>query len=139
MPISLDTSACRNFDTAVASEWLLTNGLGGYSAGTVAGVNTRKYHGLLVVAAKPPVQRYLVLSRVEDRVILPASGTQSAAIYDLSTNEFADIVHPQGYKHLLSFDLAGPGDGGGAGPTWRYSLGTAGILEKSITLLHHQK
>ena len=136
MSIAFDAGTCRNFDTAVATEWLITNGLGGYASGTLAGVNSRKYHGLLVVAVKPPVQRYVVLSHVEDRVIIDGverGGGGGGGVYDLSTNEFADIVHPQGYKHLLSFELAGPG----GGPVWRYSVGGA-VLEKSITLVHGQ-
>ncbi len=70
--------SCRNLDTALAAEWLCTNGLGGYASGTVAGANTRKYHGLLVVAAKPPVQRYVVLSRVEDRVVIGGAANPNA-------------------------------------------------------------
>ena len=98
------------------------------------GANTRKYHGLLVVAAKPPVQRYVVLSRVEDRVVAASNGNGGSAhgpaIYDLSTNEFADIIHPQGYKQLVAFELR-------HGPVWRFQLGDA-VLEKSITLVHGQ-
>jgi predicted glycogen debranching enzyme len=142
LPISLDTEACRNFDQSIQTEWLATNGLGGYASGTVAGANARKYHGYLVVAAKPPVQRYVVLSRVEDSVILGnaadslAGGKTSAGpgsgggVYDLSTDEFSDIIHPQGYKNLISFELA-------HGPTWRYQVGDA-VIEKSITLVHGQ-
>ena len=126
--ISFDTAACRNFDTAINAEWLLTNGLGGYASGTLAGANTRKYHGLLVVAAHPPVQRYVVLSRVEDRVVIP--GATEGGVVDLSTDEFADIIHPQGYKSLISFELA-------HGPIWRFQVGDA-IIEKSITLVHGQ-
>ena len=120
MSISFDADTCRNLDVSIAAEWLCTNGLGGYASGTVAGVNTRKYHGLLVVAAKPPVQRYVVLSRVEERLVMgnaagegPGGGV--GAVYDLSTNEFTDIIHPQGYRLLAGFDLAGPGGAGGAG------------------------
>ncbi|MCL2648488.1 MAG: glycogen debranching enzyme N-terminal domain-containing protein, partial [Phycisphaerales bacterium] len=69
MAIAFNAEECRDFETAMNAEWLCTNGLGGYASGTVAGANTRKYHGYLVVAVKPPVQRYVVLSRVEDRVI----------------------------------------------------------------------
>lgn len=134
--ISFDAESCRNLDTAMGAEWLCTNGLGGYASGTVAGANTRKYHGLLVVAAKPPVQRYVVLSRVEDRVVSSPAGTAAAgggngsSIYDLSTNEFADIIHPQGYKQLVSFELR-------HGPVWRYQIGEA-IVEKTVTLVHSQ-
>src|SRR5689334_22013850 len=106
MPIEFNTETCRNFDSAIAAEWLCTNGLGGYASSTVAGANTRKYHGLLVVAAHPPVQRYVVLSRVEDRILIGANGNgnggggepkpnAASAVYDLSTNEFTDIIHPQ--------------------------------------------
>ncbi len=129
MTISFDTPSCRNLDTSIAAEWLCTNGLGGYASATVAGVNTRKYHGLLVVAAKPPVQRYVVLSRVEDRVVI-GNGGGGGAVYDLSTNEFADIIHPQGYLLLNSFEQ-------GAGPVWRFQVGDA-VIEKSVTLVHGQ-
>src|SRR3954470_21883273 len=77
--ISMNAEQCRQFETSIAAEWLCTNGLGGFASGTVAGANTRKYHGLLVVAAHPPVQRYVVLSRVEDRVIVGTGGAPAAA------------------------------------------------------------
>ncbi len=139
LPISFDTENCRNLETAISAEWLCTNGLGGFASGTVAGANTRKYHGLLVVAAHPPVQRYVVLSRVEDRIVTGntnggATGGGATGVYDLSTNEFTDIIHPQGYKHLISFELS-PSAGGG--PVWRYQLGDA-VIEKSVTLVHGQ-
>jgi predicted glycogen debranching enzyme len=129
LSISLDAQACRNFDSAVNLEWVATNGLGGYASGTVVGVNTRKYHGYMVVAAKPPVDRFVALARVEDRVIVsPKGGAQVVA--DLSTNEFADVIHPQGYKNLVSFELR-------AGPVWRYEVGGV-IIEKSLTTVHGQ-
>ena len=141
-----DTEACRNFDTAISTEWLCTNGLGGYASGTIAGANARKYHGYLVVAAHPPVQRYVVLSRVEDRLIvgggaeaapMAVGGGQPAVtgggVYDLSTDEFADIIHPQGYKNLISFEMGHEG----GGPVWRFQVGDA-VIEKSITLVHGQ-
>ena len=132
--IALDTPTCRNFDASSALEWLCTNGLGGFASGTVAGVNTRKYHGYLVVAAKPPVERYVCLSRVEDRVIVEppkkAGGGGVAIVADLSTNEFADVIHPQGYQNLLSFEMR-------AGPVWRYQVGDV-TIEKSLTLVHGQ-
>src|SRR4051794_21234591 len=128
----MNAEQCRQFETSIAAEWLCTNGLGGFASGTVAGANTRKYHGLLVVAAKPPVQRYVVLSRVEERVIIGSGGTagSSAAAYELSTNEFGDVIHPQGYQQLLSFEL-------GHGPVWRFQAGEA-VIEKSITFVHGQ-
>ncbi|MCL2640112.1 MAG: amylo-alpha-1,6-glucosidase, partial [Phycisphaerales bacterium] len=129
MPITLNTEQCRNLETAINTEWLCTNSLGGYASGTVAGANTRKYHGHLVVALKPPVQRYVILSHVEDRIIIDTAGESAEpTFYDLSTNEFVDVVHPHGYRNLISFELR---DGC---PVWRYQAGVA-ILEKSITLI----
>ena len=51
-------------------EWLTTNGLGGYASGTACGANTRRYHGLLVAALEPPGQRTVLLSRVDETVIV---------------------------------------------------------------------
>ncbi len=124
MSMVFDTAACRNLDQAINLEWLRTNGLGGYASGSMSGANTRKYHGYLVVAAHPPVERYVVLSRVEDRV------TVGGVSYDLSTDEFPGTINPQGYKNLISFEL-------NAGPVWRYQVGDA-VIEKSVTLIHGQ-
>src|SRR5215207_1283432 len=51
-------------------EWLSTNGLGGYASGTACGANTRRYHGLLVAALEPPGQRMVLLSRLDETVIV---------------------------------------------------------------------
>jgi glycogen debranching enzyme len=53
--IEFDETICRDLDLSAKREWLETNGLGGYASSTVAGLNTRRYHGLLVAATKPPV------------------------------------------------------------------------------------
>src|SRR5688572_9953932 len=70
---SVDWSALapRDAEHLLTREWLVTNGLGGYASGTVAGVLTRRYHGLLVAALPAPVGRILMLSRVWERVRLP--------------------------------------------------------------------
>jgi predicted glycogen debranching enzyme len=52
-------------------EWLVTNGLGGYASGTIAGVATRRYHGLLIAALPAPLGRWLMLSHLSERVRLP--------------------------------------------------------------------
>src|ERR687885_2444022 len=52
-------------------EWLVTNGLGGYSSGTIAGLATRRYHGLLVAALPNPLGRVVMLNHVVERVTLP--------------------------------------------------------------------
>src|SRR5689334_17482922 len=58
-------------------EWLVTNGLGGYSSGTIAGLATRRYHGLLVAALPNPLGRVVMLNHLVERVTLPTgSSTQ---------------------------------------------------------------
>ena len=105
---------------SLAREWLVTDGRGGYASGTVAGVNTRRYHGLLVAPLAPPLGRTVLLARLEERL---TSGEQTVA---LSSNEFEDgTVHPQGYRHLERFSLEG------GVPTWRYRAGGA-LLQKQI-------
>jgi predicted glycogen debranching enzyme len=65
--IRLDGEECRD----LTREWLITNGLGGYASGTVAGPNTRRYHGLLMAALRPPVQRVLLLAELHASLISP--------------------------------------------------------------------
>ena len=49
----------------IEREWIITNGMGGYAASTVFGINTRKYHGLLIAPLTPPARRHLILSKVD--------------------------------------------------------------------------
>ena len=62
----------------------MTNGLGGFACGTVAGANTRRYHGLLVASLRPPVERTLLVAKIELSVHYLDVET------DLSANEFAE-------------------------------------------------
>jgi predicted glycogen debranching enzyme len=70
------------------TEWLLTNGMGGYAMGSVAGTPTRRYHALLVAAVRPPVERIVALSAVIDRVQL-RMGTERAREITLTPLHFA--------------------------------------------------
>ncbi len=81
-------------------EWLQTNGLGGYASSTVAGLNTRRYHGLLMAATKPPVGRVLLLSKLEETVVVEGRR------YDLGTNQYPGVIHPEGYLLLKDFRQA---------------------------------
>jgi len=89
--------ASLSLDDLLSREWLTTNGLGGYSASTLCGANTRKYHGLLVAAMTPPVRRMVLLSRMEETLFF--DGWPHA----LSTNEYPETVNPLGYKLLRAF------------------------------------
>ena len=61
-----DEPVCPNLDIAIHREWLETNGIGGFASSTITGLNTRRYHGLLVAATKPPVGRMVLLSKLEE-------------------------------------------------------------------------
>ena len=65
-----DESVCRNLDVAIQREWLEANGIGGFASSTITGMNTRRYHGLLVAATKPPVGRMVLLSKLEETLIV---------------------------------------------------------------------
>ena len=68
--ISFDRATTGNLEQALSREWLETNGLGGFASSTIAGANTRRYHGLLTAATKPPVGRVLLLSKLEETLIV---------------------------------------------------------------------
>jgi predicted glycogen debranching enzyme len=90
----------RNLAVSTRREWLLTNGLGGYAMGTVSGVNTRRYHGLLVAAIKPPATRMVLLAGIE--CTLHANNTE----YGLSSNQYPGAIYPEGYHFLEGFRAA---------------------------------
>ena len=99
MAYRLNQEQCRDFEFSSRREWLLTNGIGGYAMGTASGANTRRYHGLLVAATKPPTTRMVLLAGIE---AYASVGTQS---YGLSTNQYVGAVHPTGYTILESFSV----------------------------------
>jgi len=93
--ITVGRDTCRQLDAALDREWLVTNGIGGYASGTVAGANTRRYHGLLVAALQPPRDRLVMLAKVDEELVV------DDRTFYLSTNEYHDgTIHPTGYIHL---------------------------------------
>jgi predicted glycogen debranching enzyme len=97
--IRFGQDVCGNLDEALRREWLETNGLGGFASSTIVGLNTRRYHGLLVAATKPPVGRYVLLSKLEETLLLDGRA------FDLSANRYPSVVHPQGFRYLKQFRL----------------------------------
>src|SRR6266545_5245952 len=97
--IELDQNICRDLETAQTREWLETNGLGGFASSTIVGLNTRRYHGLLTAATKPPVGRLVLLSKFEEVFIVDGRR------YDLSTNQYPGTIHPQGFQFQTAFRL----------------------------------
>jgi predicted glycogen debranching enzyme len=119
-PVALVRAETGDFALACQREWLVTNGLGGFASGTVGGALTRRYHGLLVAALAPPVQRTVLVAKLEIGV------HYGGHAYALGSNEYADgTVHPQGQRLIESVAL----DGGV--PVWRYALGDA-LLEQRV-------
>lgn len=120
MTIEFGREICGELSLAERREWLVTNGIGGYASGTVAGLLTRRYHGLLVAALKTPLGRTLLVTKVDETIIY---GEKS---YPLHTNRWADgTVDPHGYRHIESFYLEG------TTPVWRFACADA-ILEKRV-------
>jgi glycogen debranching enzyme len=115
----------QDLSSALRTEWLLTNGLGGYAMGTVLGANTRRYHGLLVAALTPPTGRVVALHSVIEQLLLGDDD-----LVELSSHPFGDdaALHPAGHEHLEAFD---PMQSRGA--RWVYRVG--GItLTRTLTL-----
>ncbi len=98
MKISFDKSVTQNFEEAIRREWLETNGLGGWASSTISGAHSRRYHGLLVAATKPPVGRMVMLSKLDETIEIDGKR------YDLSTNRYPGVVHPRGFEFLQTFE-----------------------------------
>ncbi len=108
--LSLGRGICANVEAGLNHEWLVTNGLGGYAAGTIVGATTRSYHGLLVAALRPPVERSVLVSKIDEEVELTTgrNGRDAPRIYKLGVNEYQDgTIDPHGYTYLERFALDG--------------------------------
>jgi predicted glycogen debranching enzyme len=120
-----DQSVCRDLDVASRREWLETNGLGGFASSTITGLNTRRYHGLLVAATKPAqraLRRMVLLSKMEETLVIDGRR------FDLSCNRYPGVVHPQGHTHLKQFRQD-------PFPVFLYEVN--GLeLEKSVFMVH---
>ena len=118
--IKFGRDICAHYESATAREWLVTNGIGGYASGTISGVLTRRYHGLLIAARKPPLDRKLLLVKLDETVEYDGESIS------LFTNRWDDgSVNPDGYRYIESFYLDG------IIPVWKYTFADA-LLEKRI-------
>ena len=110
-----------NYEEAVQFEWLETNGLGGWASSTIIGSNTRRYHGLLVASTTPPIERMVLVSKIDERLII------NDQPFELGVNDFGDAINPVGNQYLSKFtkDLL---------PEWTYELN--GItIKKTICMV----
>lgn len=107
-----------SYESGAEREWLVANGLGGYASSTAVGANTRAYHGLLVAALEPPVDRRLLLSSLDEEI----------AGVSLANHKYPGVINPQGFRHLLEFGLD---------PLPRFRYRSDWIeLEKTVFMIH---
>jgi len=119
--IEFDQEGCRDLNIALTREWLETNGIGGFSSSTITGLNTRRYHGLLIAATKPPVGRFVLLSKLEETLLI------NGRCYELSSNQYPGVIHPQGFNYQTGFRLD---------PFPRFTYEIEGVrLEKSVFMV----
>ncbi|MEQ1762808.1 MAG: amylo-alpha-1,6-glucosidase [Pyrinomonadaceae bacterium] len=120
--INFDSNICNDFAAASSREWLETNGIGGFASGTLAGSNSRRYHGLLTAATKPPLGRLTLVSKIEETVSVDGESNE------LSSNQYPGSVSPTGFRYLTSFRLD-------PFPIWTYAV--SGVeIEKRIFMVH---
>ncbi|HSK73975.1 MAG TPA: amylo-alpha-1,6-glucosidase, partial [Pyrinomonadaceae bacterium] len=120
--IFFESELCTNFAESTSDEWLETNGIGGFASSTISGANTRRYHGLLIAATKPPLGRLILLSKFEETLTIDGKS------FNLSANQYPDSIYPEGYKYLKNFRLE-------PFPIWTFEV--EGIeIEKSVFMIH---
>lgn len=125
--INLAPARLRDLSETLATEYLVPNGLAGYMMGTVAGARTRQYHGFLVAALVPPVQRTLLVAQVD------VTAAIAGETYPLATHCYGGgVVQPDGYRRASSFTLV---DGL---PRWSHTLGEGRTLTQTHFLMHEQ-
>src|SRR5665647_2354383 len=112
--ITYQKEALSHFGELIEKEWLITNGLGSYASSTVLGINTRKYHGLLVAALDPPGNRTVCLSKLDEDVLVGDD------VYRLGSTEFHNVIYPEGYKLIGQFSID-------PFPTYNYDLGNVQV------------
>jgi predicted glycogen debranching enzyme len=117
--IELGRDTLSSFAESSKREWLVTNGIGGFAAGTLCLLNTRRYHGLLFAALRPPVDRVALVAKLD------VTAEYGGARLPLGTNEFADgTTAPRGFCQLESFRLEG------LIPVWTWLVADARVEQR---------
>ena len=124
-PLLIGHETCTDYARSSELEWLEADGTGAFAMGTVAGANTRRYHGLLVASLHPPVDRVVTLSRLEEAVLGPSGETP------LSTNQYPGTLYPTGFQKLVEFRLE-------PCPTWTFQVGEARIERRLFLVPQRQ-
>ncbi len=106
----------------LTKEWIITNGIGGFAAQSILGINTRKYHGLLVAPLVPPARRYVVLSKIDESFII--EGQEKIIYSNLGKNYISE-----GYKNLESFEKT-------YNPIFKYNIENKVKIEKQVVMVY---
>src|SRR5947199_7171489 len=124
----VERDSCANVQLGLDREWLVTNGLGGYASGSIVGATTRCYHGLLVAALRPPVERTVLVTKIDEEVTFP-----DGHILKLGVNEYQPgVIDPHGYMYLETVSLEGDI------PCFTYRLTDTLTLEKRVWMEYGQ-
>jgi len=123
--MSAESNVLSNIEKALKTEWLVTNGLGGYASSTILGVNTRKYHGLLVAALNPPVDRHVMLTKIDEDIRL---GEHQ---FSLGVSETTVGLQPRNALFPDDFAL-------NPLPTYTYKVDQRFQLKKTIFMPHEK-
>ena len=122
LPIRFGRETCGELQRAEALEWLVTNGIGGFASGTVAGIRTRRYHGILVATLDPPAARTVMVTDVHEAL---QWGEREARLHASRWRDGS--VSPSGFVHTEAFWLEG------SVPVWRFCIGDV-CLEKRVAM-----
>ena len=117
------TNENLNLEEGLKKEWLITNGIGGFASSTVIGANTRKYHGLLIAPLTPPARRFLILSKIDESIIIRNKK------YDLYTNVCESHIS-HGYKYQETFEKKYV-------PIFKYKIGKVEITKMICMEYNH--
>lgn len=122
MSVYFDRVVTTDFGEAIRREWLETNGIGGWAASTITNAHTRRYHGLLVAATRPPVGRVVLLSKLDETLI------REDTRIELGTNVYPGSVHPRGFQFLKRFSQD-------FFPSFTYEVDGM-VLQKTVAAIH---
>ena len=129
---SMDWSPEQELEPLLTREWLVTNGRGGYASGSVAGVPTRRFHGLLVASLPTPIGRAMMLNHLFETVRLPDSSVARFGGYEREGGALEVFAAPVLREFRLDHGL----------PVWRFEMGSSAgeafIIEKRVVLVHMQ-
>lgn len=101
----LNKDALTPMSVGVQKEWVLTNGIGGYAGSSVTGAHARKHHGYLIASLHPPVERFVILSKINECLI------RSSEKIDFTVEQYladdGSTAYRKGITYLNSFTYDG--------------------------------